>query len=148
MSQGYSFHWRRTGTALSEKCHQGAGNVHGAFRHWPCSTHFSYWQIRSVHGQTHVASMSLKILMRSTLSSNPNLHEDIMSTLRALPWNLKKQKTKKKKNTKVTSLHLFCCIYYRFKSLPFLWQNILYSRRRKMCDIMDFLDSYTFISHL
>lgn len=103
-------------------------------------------------GRHIFASMSLKILIKNTLSSNPNLHEDIMSTLRALPWNLKNKKQKKKKlqkkNKKVTSLHLFCCIYYHFKSLPFLWQNILYSRRRKMCDIMDFLDSYTFISHL
>lgn len=46
-------------------------------------------------GRHIFASMSLKILIKNTLSSNPNLHEDIMSTLRALPWNLKKQKTKK-----------------------------------------------------
>ena len=36
-------------------------------------------------GRHIFASMSLKILIKNTLSSNPNLHEDIMSTLRALP---------------------------------------------------------------
>lgn len=79
-----------------------------------------------------------------------------MSTLRALPWNLKNEK---KNNKKIQKIHknkqkkidittLVLLHLLSFKSLPFLWQNILYSRWEKKCDIMDFLDSYIFISHL
>lgn len=62
-------------------------------------------------GRHIFASMSLKILIKNTLSSNPNLHEDIMSTLRALPWNLKNKKqkkktTKKKQKSDITTLVL------------------------------------------
>lgn len=59
-------------------------------------------------GRHIFASMSLKILIKNTLSSNPNLHEDIMSTLRALPWNLKnkKKKLQKKQKSDITTLVL------------------------------------------
>lgn len=72
-----------------------------------------------------------------------------MSTLRALPWNLKKQKTKKKKPQK---WHHYTCFaaFIIVLNLYHFYDKIFCTpdEEKKMCDIMDFLDSYTFISHL